>query len=165
MGRSTFILLALAGATFVLVTLPRIPPRVAIHFGIDGAANGWSSATGYLLFLGAFGFLLPIAVVLFVARLGASRPELLNVPGKEYWFHPDRRSEGVALLTDRMWWMGCLLLAFTVALHALLLVANARTPARLPNGPFLALFFGFLIGVGLWIWKLHAAMRPPADTR
>lgn len=161
-GRTAFVLLAVAGAAYVALTASQLPPRVAIHFGWRGFANGWSSLGGYLIFLAGFGWLLPLAIVALVGRLAVTTPEALNVPGKEYWFHSDRRAEGAARVTERIWWLGALLLGFAVAMHAMLLVANAQTPARLPNRPFLALLGGFLVAVGLWTWRLHVAMRPPA---
>jgi hypothetical protein len=55
------------------------------------------------------------------------------------------------------------MLALAIALHALLLQANASVPPRLAAGPFAGLLLGFLLGLALWMRGLNAAMRPPAS--
>lgn len=161
-GRSSFLLLALAGTAFVAVTLHRLPPRMAIHFNLYGAADNWAGREAYVVLLMGIGLLLPVGIVALVARLGATSPGLVNVPGKDYWFRPERRAEGVARVTDMMWWLGCLMLALTIAVHGLLLVAHEATPPSLPTGPFIVVLAGFVLGVLLWSRSLTAAMRPPS---
>jgi uncharacterized membrane protein len=160
-GRSWFLLLAMAGAAFVAVTLPSLPARMATHFGPSGRADAWSSRGTYLVFLAVVGLLLPLAIGALTARLGASRPQLLNVPGKEYWLAPERRREGVARLAGAMWWLACLMLALSVAVHGLILLAHRSDPPRLPTVAFIALLAGFLVGMAFWVSNLNAAMRPP----
>lgn len=161
-ARSCFVLLALAGAAFVALTLPALPPRPATHFNLQGAADGWATRGAYVMFLALIGVGLPLMVVGLVPGLGATKPELLNVPGKDYWLPPARRAEGVRRVTAQMWWLACLMLGLTLAIHWLILAAHAASPPRLPTGPFLGAVAGFLLGLALWIRNLNATMRPPA---
>jgi hypothetical protein len=154
--------LAAAGAALVALTLRRLPEPMAVHFGAAGNPNGWAGHGFYLATLALIGLVLPLGIVTMVSRLAAARPETLNVPGKDYWFHPARRAEGVRRVTGQMWWLACLMLGLAVGVHVLLLAANARVPPRLPTAPFLVLLGGFLVGLVAWIRSLTAAMRPPS---
>ena len=134
---------------------------MAIHFGPRGAPNGWAGHGFYLATIAIIGLGLPLGIVAMVSRLAATRPEVLNVPGKDYWFQPARRDEGARRVTDQMWWLGCLMLSLTIAMHWLLLKANGSAPPRLPTVPFVGLLVAFLVGLVLWTRNLHAVMRPP----
>jgi hypothetical protein len=136
---------------------------MAVHFGAGGTPNGWASHGVYLATLALIGLLLPLGVVALVARLSASHPETLNVPGKEYWFHPARRAEGVRRVTEHMWWLACLMLALALGTHGVLLAANAHASPRLSEGLFVILLGGFLFGLVWWSRSLTAAMLPPAS--
>jgi hypothetical protein len=135
---------------------------MAVHFGAAGNPNGWAGHGFYLATLTLIGLVLPLGIVALVSRLSAVHPETLNVPGKEYWFHPARRAEGGRRVTGQMWWLACLMLALAVGIHVLLLAANTRVPPRLPTAPFLVLLAGFLLGLVWWVRSLTAAMRPPS---
>jgi uncharacterized membrane protein len=160
-GRPCFLLLALAGAGFVAVTLPRLPAPMAVHFDLYGRPDGWAGRGVYVALLGTIGMLLPLAIVWFTGRLGRDRPELLNVPGRDYWFAPERRAEGRRRLANQMWWLACLMLALVIALHGVILLAHSTLPPRLPLVPFLALLVGFVFAVVAWGERLGAALRVP----
>jgi uncharacterized membrane protein len=153
--------LAAAGVALVALTLRRLPDPMAVHFDAGGNPNGWGGHGSYLGILTLIGLVLPLGIVALVSRLSATHPETLNVPGKEYWFHPARRVEGIRRVTEQMWWLACLMLAFAMAIHVLLLAANAVVPPHLPTAPFILLLAGFLLGLVWWVRSLHGAMRPP----
>jgi uncharacterized membrane protein len=160
-GRVCFLALGAAGVALVALTLRRLPQPMAVHFGAAGTPNGWAGHGFYLATLALIGLALPLGIVALVSRLSATHPDTLNVPGKDYWFHPARRAEGVRRVTDQMWWLACLMLALAVGVHVLLLAANAAVPPRLPTAPFLVLLAAFLIGLLWWIRSLTGAMRAP----
>ena len=62
-GRSSFLILALAGAAFVALTLPRLPEPMAVHFGLRGDPDGWASHGVYVATIAIIGLVLPIAIV------------------------------------------------------------------------------------------------------
>jgi uncharacterized protein DUF1648 len=160
-GRLFFILLALAGVGFVALTLPHLPPQMAIHFNLHGAADNWASRGVYVTVLVLIGLVLPLGIVALVPWLGATKPDALNVPGRDYWFAPERRPEGVRRLAEQMWWLASLLLALAILLHGLILDAHSATPPRLPLKSFLGMLVGFLLILVLWSRRLKAVMRPP----
>jgi uncharacterized membrane protein len=162
-GRWCFVVLLAVGTGFVAVSLSRLPSPMAIHFGANGRADNWASRGTYVAVLALLGVVLPLVQVTLVPRLAATRPELLNLPGRDYWLAPARRAGGIQRLRTQMWWFACLLLAMALALHGLTLAAHASVPPRLPIGGFVALLVGFLLGTLAWVASVTAAMRPPRD--
>lgn len=134
---------------------------MATHFDLYGQPNGWSSRPAYVALMAVIGVLLPLAMVALVEWLGATRPEALNVPGRDYWFHPVRRAEGVRRLRDQTWRLACLILGMIIALHGLILFAHTAVPPHLPTIPILALIVGFLLAMAAWAVGLYAGMRVP----
>lgn len=47
-------------------------------------------------------------------------------------------------------WLGCMLPVFFVAMHILLIKANATVPAQLPERTFIALVVAFVVAVIVW---------------
>ena len=160
-GRLCFVALALAGAGFVALTLPSLPQQMAVRFNVHGQADNWWDRRAYLAFLVLLGVLLPLGIIGLVAQLGATRPEALNLPGKDYWFAPGRRAEGVRIVQELMWWFACLMIALVIGMHGTIVAAHASVPPRLPLGFFLGLVAGFLLGLTLWARRVKSAMRHP----
>ncbi|HUL02262.1 MAG TPA: DUF1648 domain-containing protein [Gemmatimonadales bacterium] len=149
------------GGSTVAVTLPHLPPQLATHFDVGGTPNAWSSHAGYVVVLTVVGFLLPLGIVRMVGWFGAVRPELLNVPYREYWLDPSRRAEGMRRIEGHMWWLACLMAALVVGIHLLLVQAHSTTPPHLRTGPFYSLLAAFLAGLATWIAAFYALLRPP----
>ena len=144
----------------VAATLPRLPPILATHFNAVGTPNAWSSHAGYVTVLAVIGLLLPLAIVRMVGWFGVVRPEWLNVPYRTYWIEPARRAEGLSRILSHMWWLACLMAAFVLGIHLVLVGAHATVPPRLPMGSFLGVVTAFLTGLGLWIAAFYRVMRP-----
>ncbi len=132
-------------------TAPELPDRVATHFGVEGAADGWMSRPGYLVFTAVF----PLALVALFAGLASLIRVLparfVNLPNRDYWLAPERRATTSAMLRARFAWLGCLFVAFFGGLHVLTVEANRLTPPRLPMGGLLLVVMAFLMGLMLWI--------------
>jgi serine/threonine protein kinase len=146
-----FAMLYLAVAVGVLITAPWLPERVATHFGIAGAANGWMTRTGYLTFVTTF----PLLLALFFAGISALIKILpacfCNIPNRDFWLAPERRATTVVLV--RHWLAGllCLMTLFFGALHVLTIGANRSTPPQLPMGGLLLLVILFLLALMIWL--------------
>jgi uncharacterized membrane protein len=154
-----FILLLVVGATLLVVTVDQLPPQIASHFGAGGAANGWMSRHVYLLFALALGIGLPLLVVLTMGVLPRLMPGAINLPNRDYWLAPANRESTLAYLGAHAGWLGCLLVVFMVAIHFLLIGANATQPPQLPLRPFLTLMAAFLVGMGVWAITLTRHFR------
>lgn len=163
LGRWLFLLLAGGLAVLLVATLGNLPPVVASHFGGSGTPNGWSTRTGYATLMIIVGALLPFGVVAMVAALTSGGPELLNIPSRSYWRRPEHAAEAVRLVRAYVWWLGCIMAGTALAIHWLVLQANAFQPPRLSTPAILAVLGGVLGAVALWIGGWYRLLRPPAS--
>lgn len=158
-ARLLFILLLMAGAVLIGVTVDRLPEQIASHFGAHGVPNGWMTRDGYRLFMLALAFGLPLVVVVSMAVLPRRFSMGVNIPHREFWLAPARRETTLRYLEAHAYWLGSLLVVFIIAIHWLLFVANATQPPNLPLPPFVLLMVSFLVGLGIWAVTLLRHFR------
>jgi uncharacterized membrane protein len=144
-------LLAVAAAT-LYATADSLPAVVATHFDLAGHVNGTMSRPGYLLFISLMQFGLPLLVIALNVVLPRFVPRLARIPARDYWLAPERREETLASIASFGGLLACLIAAFLIALHLLLVEANAQTPPRIDN-ELLWLLIGVMI-VATLIWQL-----------
>lgn len=162
--------LALLAAEFAQYRfyMPRMPARMATHFGAMGRANGWMSRAendvvhwGVVALAVFIGFVIPI-VVRYVP-IG-----LINVPNRDHWLAPERQAETLGALESRLAWFGAALLGLLLVVHREVFRANLRDPARLDEGVFvtaMAVFMGFVVvWLALLLWRFRRP-QPNAPTR
>ena len=84
---------------------PRLPQRVASHFGIDGRADGWMSKDTFILTMcGSMVLLTLIAWSAgWVTKMLPAR--WINLPNKQYWLADDRREQTLAFLSRYSVWV------------------------------------------------------------
>ena len=163
LGRGLFLLLTGGLALLLLLTLGRLPALVASHFDASGTPNGWSTRTGYAAVLLLVGALLPLGVVALVGRLTRAGPQLLNIPSREYWRRPEHAEEAVRRARAYVWWLACIMAATGLAVHWLVLRANALQPPRLATPGIIAVLAGVLVAVSAWIVGWFRVLRPPVS--
>lgn len=75
-----------------------LPERIVTHFGASGAADGWGTRGGYIVFdiviSAALVLGLPMLVGLFLSGSGAA----ISIPNKDYWLRPENKP----LLRERL---------------------------------------------------------------
>jgi uncharacterized membrane protein len=162
LGRGLFLLLAGGLALLLLLTLGRLPALVASHFDVSGTPNGWSSRTGYGALLLLVGAIVPLGVVALVGGLTRAGPQLLNIPSREYWRRPEHADEAVRRVRAYVWWLACIMAATGLAVHWLVLRANALQPPRLATAGIVAVLAGVLVAVSAWAMGWYRVLRPPA---
>ena len=131
---------------------PLLPERVASHFGGSGRPDAWSSKETFLkIYVGAVAFI----AVLFpgVGFLVSKTPNsLINLPNKDYWLSPERRSETVASLSRQFLWSGsATLLLLLDMMHQTFRVHLGKAAAL--DHPITSLAFYILFSL-LWIVAL-----------
>jgi uncharacterized membrane protein len=131
-----FVLLALYAAIHFSHYYPQLPDVVASHFNGRGSANGWQTKSAFfVVFVG-------VSVLAAVVGFGIPRiitalpPELINLPNKQYWLAPERRSKTMDFLNGYFAWFGCalfliMILTFDYALQFNLHPENPPDPARM----------------------------------
>lgn len=154
-------LLAIAGVELIYY-YPLIGDVAASHFDYNGAPNGYQNKAMFfatwILVLGLFmlvGFVVP-------ALLNRVPTALLNLPNKDYWFAPERRTQTLRRFADHFAWFGVAGLALVVAIMNVAMRANLATGQQLAPTWFwlpLAVFLVFFIW---WVARLLAMFRLPA---
>lgn len=160
-GRSVFLILATGLIAYVLVTLERLPPVVASHFDAAGVPNGWSSRPAYAVLLFIIGVLLPVGIIILLRALTREGLSTLNIPAREYWNRPEQREEGVRRVRRYVWWLGCVMCATALVIHALILAAHSRQPPRLSTSTFLVTLGAIVLGIFGWALGWYRLLREP----
>jgi len=148
-----FILLVMGIILGFAISYPRLPERMASHFGMDGRPNGWQPKSVFtIFFFGALG--IACVVSLAVPKLiGSLHPDMINLPHKEYWLAPERRADSVRFLQDQMALFGCAILGLLAI--AMFSAIQANLTANPQMDPTL-----FFIGLGAFIaFAVYSAVR------
>lgn len=152
----------LGGLAYVGVTGPQLPPVVATHFGRGGMADGWMPRSGYVGFALGLTLLLPLIVLAGTAWLPGRFPRGVNLPHRELWLAPAHRAATIGTLRRYGSIMALASALFAIALHAFVLAANARSPARLDEPAFLVLLGAYAaVMIGGAIGMTARFRRPP----
>jgi uncharacterized membrane protein len=139
----------------------RLPARMATHFGPSGAADGWMTRTGFVLFSVVVGGGVTSLLLSGGSWLRLVPPEMVNLPYASYWMAPERREAGLRRVGDWMAWFGVLLAAMMVAVDELVLRANLGGDVALNGRLFTGLLLGFLTLVAGWLAAFYWRLRPP----
>ena len=132
----------------------RVPDRVASHFSLSGAANGWMSKPAYFGFYAAMiglAFVVEFLVPRSVAKAKASR---INLPNKEYWLAPSRQERTRSYLKRHFAWYGCAFLLLEVCAMEMATRANLKAQPELSIGPVFFLLGGFLLYNVFWMARM-----------
>jgi len=150
-----------AAAFFVVMTSRVLPPKVASHFGRDGAANGYMWRHTYVYFMLAFVVLLPLFFS-FVASAVARVPvTMINIPNRDYWLAPERRGLVVDGLRRQMQMFSAMLVVFLCFVHWEVVRANQSMPPMLDNRSFMLGMGLFMAALIVWIVSLRRQFRVP----
>jgi len=139
--------LLIAAGAILYATAENLPPRVASSFNFAGNAGGFMSRGTYLAFMAAAIFGASAIILLVCAVLPRLAPRLVNIPAREYWLAPERREETYASLAASGALLGCLVTAFLIGLHLLVVEANAHPPPRLDSSILWALIGALAVSV------------------
>jgi serine/threonine-protein kinase len=149
------LLLLLVGAVAqALYFYPKMPGRMAVHFDLGGAPNGWMTRP---VALGLHAGLVGLILIAFLGlpRLLPRMPRgLINLPNRAYWLAPSRRTETLRDLEGRLAWFGAAALLTRVLVQQLVFQASLTPAPRLPDAPFLAILGGFLAFTAGWLVRL-----------
>lgn len=135
---------------FALNSFGQLPERVAIHFDMNGAANGWMSRASYRLAILAGVVGLPSFLVWVMAGLPRLTKGSGQVPNNEYWFAPEQRRATESYLVSHACWLGCMTAAIVYGIHVVILRANAMSPPLLAIDRLAVMLLIYLGGLGWW---------------
>jgi hypothetical protein len=145
----------------------QLPARVATHFDGNGQPNGWMSRSAHLRAMFVFGLAFPLfaPALIYASRFLPDR--LYNLPNRDYWLAPGRRSETMTYLLGHALWFSSMALGFVIGLQASIIRANSLAPAHLSNLRMVALAGCFVIGTAVWIASMfrHFTLPPTVQKR
>lgn len=152
-----FLVLIGAAVGFVVWSGRSLPPLVAAHFDSAGGTNGYMPRALYLALMLLVTAVVPLLLVILPSRALAGSVERINVPNRDYWLAPERRTETVRFLSRQMTLFAALVIVFLCYVQWLVVRANALTPPTLSSR---ALLIGLVVFLGCAVsWTLRVIGR------
>jgi uncharacterized membrane protein len=165
-------LLALVALGQLLYWAPQLPDRVASHFDLSNHANGWMDRTPFLVLTGGVELLMAVLFGALPLLLGRIPDALINLPHKEYWLAPARRSESIARVSSSLLGVGVATMVLLLVIFQGVFALNAGLARASANGsatqevvltlPFIALMAGYLGAVAIVLASMVWHFRKPA---
>lgn len=156
-----FALVLGAAVAFEVATSVALPEHVASNFGAGGAANGWMTREGYLVFMVLVTVGVPVAIVLLAGVLPRIAAGSVSLPHREYWLAPPRREATFDFMLAHACRFGMLLVAFLAAVHWLVARANAAADGRIDEGMLIAVMLAFVAALVAWMAAFVLRFRRP----
>ncbi len=157
----TFLILLIAGQ-FAYYG-PKLPDPTPSHFGFNGQPDDWMTKNKYMWVTGGIYLSTLVLVSLFCFALPQSikffSDNMINIPNKEYWLAPQRRTETLANIKSKTYQVGYLTLGLIVGIFHLGFESSAATEPRFSTEWFFALMLFYLLAMGIWILKLYLSFR------
>ena len=135
------------------VAKPSLPTRIATHWDGSGRPDGWMSPSDHLRYMIVFGLTFPLIVpaLCYISRFVTWG---FNIPHRDYWLAPERRSELFGYLLRQSLWFACMALLFVIGVHLSILHANASAQAYFSPLLVLGLAGTFLVGTAVWVVRM-----------
>jgi uncharacterized membrane protein len=159
-------LLAAAGVLYFSTLYSRLPDLVASHFNASGAPTAWMPKSAFFIFFPFVMLFVSIPVFVVPKQIANKSNDKINLPNKEYWLAPERRTETMEFVGTQMGWFGCAVLALLLAGFYDAITANLRPNHTFDSTSFyiaLGAFFAFII---FWLTRMMSHFRnaPTAST-
>lgn len=142
---------------------PRLPERIASQFDVAGRPNAASTKWEFLgVHVLMVGLLSTIFLVLpaFIHRLPTA---LINLPRKDYWLAPERRTETLERFRDQLTWVGCASILFTIAVMQLVFEFNLEEGKEFSALSILILIGIFIVFLLAWTIRMLRSYSVPRD--
>jgi len=149
-----FLLVLAAAGAFVWLSSGGLPPVVASHFGPGGAANGFMGKGSYIALMIGLVVVVPALVASSTQVVRLLPPQLINLPNRQYWLAPERRTATFEALASLSLRFAIALAVFLCFVHWLVVRANAVQPARLAESWFLVGLAVFGAATLVWLVAL-----------
>ncbi len=156
-----FVLVFTVAVVFIYRTIGALPPVIAVHFDMQGTANGFASRDVYRIALLFFLVALPGTVIAAFSLAGRRAPTQLKIPARDYWLAAERRDATLEFMSAHGFRLASLLAWFVAGIHWLTLDANRQLPPHLASRSLLIVLGLFFAGLALWIAAFQLRFRRP----
>ncbi len=158
---AALVLTHLGLAVSLLYASQKLPDPVASHFNGQGVPDGWMSRSAHLWAMTGIGFGLSLFMLATFYSIRFFPNAAFNLPHRDYWLAPERRTETCDALFHAGLWFTSLLAAFMAAINLLIVAANNARPVQLSSSIWL-LGGAFLASTLWWTYTLYRRFRSPA---
>lgn len=147
----------------LLISLSLLPDPVAVHFNLQGEADGWMSLAGHTALMAALILLMTgvFAVIPHTLRPGMER--WLSIPQREQWLLPQNRARLKSHLERFSRQCGALTALFLLAIQGLLVLANNQAPAMLNSSLMVILLIAYSCLVLLSTVRFFLHLKHPNE--
>lgn len=158
-------LLAAVGLIYFSLLYPQLPDPMSSHFNARGAATAWMPKSGFFILIVVVTLAAGVPIFLVPRSMAKLPNDKINLPNKEYWLAPERRSETMQYLGIQMGWLGCALLVLLLCGLYNAVAANFRPDHHFDSGSFYAVLGAFLAFIIVWLVRLlsHFARVPQGN--
>jgi hypothetical protein len=102
------------------------PDTLAVHFALNGVADRWYNTMYYVLANSVLAMLLGVIFFMVPGWVYRSSPQWWNIPRREYWLAPARRTATLIMLMRVFAWLGCSILALMNLVVRTVIIANEQ---------------------------------------
>ncbi len=164
-SRYVIILLVLLAALQSVHYAPLLPDPMPTHFGDAGQPDESTPKTQYLLI--NFAAILGMAILFLVLPRAIRKipNDWINMPRKDYWLAPEKRTETMNALQRQMEWLGAATIALLIGITQLTILA-ALSSGPLDSQALLLLFILYGLYAAIWTvrFTVWATRRPARDS-
>lgn len=145
---TTMLVLAVVAVIQFVHYYARLPDTLATHFNMAGQPNGWTGRAGFIATMGAIEALFVVGALLFTKFAARIPTGALNIPNRDYWLEPARRSDSLKFVWSHILWIETITLAFLIAVTEVVFRSNLTggTPALPGNFFYVLVVFVLTIG-------------------
>jgi len=141
------VILSIGFLGYVQYSASQLPERVATHFGYNGTPDGWMSRDKHVLFFSAFGIGIPWFMVILGFTTKFFPNYLFNLPNRNYWLSPERKTQTCLYFCRYLIWMACITLLLFAEIQYEVVKANQNSPAKMPSGLFWPVLIFYIIAM------------------
>ena len=159
-SRTVFVVLLAAALLQMAWYYPRLPERMASHFDAAGRANAFLPKPAFFILYASVLGLLSVLFLLTPMLLARLPNGMINLPNRDYWLAPERRSLALAKVQAFSVGFGNGMLLFLLLVFRDVMRANLLEVPELSMRiwVFLALLAAFSI---VWTVRLGRSFRLP----
>lgn len=163
MATVALLLVALVAVAQVLYFWPKLPAQAASQFGAGGQVTSRMPKSSLCVMMLVMNVGLPLFLLAIANGIRHLPTSLVNIPNREFWFHPDRREATFRDVEASLVWISLLTAVFLLGVSQLSFLANIHD-SPLATLPFSILLGLFLVGVGgVCAWSLRRFRLPPEN--
>ena len=160
--RILFLTICLTNIAFAFGSLPWMPDPMAVHFALDGRANGFAAPLEHAVMMSVTIGILTATFLGSSCLMSRIPNELINLPNRDYWLNAENRPKTIRRVSAYLESVGNAVMLFFLAVQWEVFQANQTVPPHMNSG--LPLYGGGILTVWIVVETVRVclAFRRPA---